>query len=375
MTNAEIAARLELVPTAVNYYFRRKEDLAAECYFQAIEHYNGLIKLCESKATAEGRLQSLLHGFADHLAAVDRGDASPVATFNDVRTIRNAAVNTAYEDMFRSFRRIFYERHPHGLSRLQRNSRTHLLISQITWAELWLRQYDPDDYRRMIDRLFDVLTNGLTVPGTVWGPSDLGRPYDLPTTPNGSREDFLHAAIEMINEHGYLGASVSRISARLNVTKGSFYHHNEAKDDLVTQCFEWTLRAMRLSQMAADARSTTGFDKLASLAASMVLHDVAGEVPLLRTTALTAVPEDMQAQLIRRFKRLSMRLASVVSDGIVDGSVRPVDPNVAAETLTALINASSELHHWSPGITPENVTVSYARPLFEGLFEPGQNGS
>ena len=35
-----------------------------------------------------------------------------------------------------------------------------------------------------------------------------------------------------MNEHGYLGASVQKISERLNVTKGAFYHHIEAKDDL-----------------------------------------------------------------------------------------------------------------------------------------------
>ena len=44
---------------------------------------------------------------------------------------------------------------------------------------------------------------------------------------------FLKAATRQINEHGYRGASVDRISASLNVTKGAFYHHNEAKDDLV----------------------------------------------------------------------------------------------------------------------------------------------
>ena len=86
----------------------------------------------------------------------------------------------------------------------------------------------------------------------------------------------------------------------------------------------------------------------------MVLRDVSKEVPLLRTTVLTAVPEDMQAQLIRQFGQVSMHLSSVVSNGIVDGSIRP--------------NASAELHHWSPGINVTNAVDAYARPLFEGLF-------
>ena len=48
---------------------------------------------------------------------------------------------------------------------------------------------------------------------------------------------FLLAATRLINELGYRGASVQRIASELNVTKGSFYHHLDAKDDLVAACY------------------------------------------------------------------------------------------------------------------------------------------
>lgn len=41
-----------------------------------------------------------------------------------------------------------------------------------------------------------------------------------------------------MNEHGYLGASVQKISEHLNLTKGAFYHHLENKDDLIAACFQ-----------------------------------------------------------------------------------------------------------------------------------------
>ncbi len=371
MTLADVAGKLELVPTAVSYYFRRKEDLAAACFLQAIARYSELMDRSDLEPTAEASLRTFLHDFADYMSAVGRGKAEPVAAFNDVRTIGDAAVNSAFTEMFRRLRRIFGAQAVGEPVRLQRNARTHLLISQVFWAALWLRQYDPTDYRRMIDRLFDILVNGLATPGTVWAPVELPR-AEVPSDPaSGYREAFLRAATEMINEHGYLGASVSRISARLNVTKGSFYHHIQAKDDLVEQCFDRTLEIMRRSQAAADTCTATGFDNLASLAASMVRHEVSGEIPLLRTSALTAVPEEMQAQLVRRFDRLSARLASVTSDGVADGSIRPVDANVAAQAITALINASAELHHWAPGVDAMNAADIYVRPLFMGLFRAG----
>ena len=191
MTHAEIASQLSLVPTAVNYYFRRKEDLAAECYLQSITHYDRLLDRAALEDTAEASLQTFLRGVAEHLAEADRGEVEPVAIFNDVRTIGDKAVNAAYANMFRRIRRIFKRSTIGGISRLERNARTHLLLSQVTWAVLWLRQYNPADYSRMIDRLFDVLINGLMGSNTEWAPSELPRSVDFMETTGQAGEDFL----------------------------------------------------------------------------------------------------------------------------------------------------------------------------------------
>lgn len=47
MTLADVAARLDLVPTGVIYYFKNKEDLAAACFLRGIDRYNDLIALAE----------------------------------------------------------------------------------------------------------------------------------------------------------------------------------------------------------------------------------------------------------------------------------------------------------------------------------------
>jgi hypothetical protein len=74
--------------------------------------------------------------------------------------------------------------------------------------------------------------------------------------------------------------------------------------------------------------------------------------------------------LIEKFDRLSLRFASILSDGISDGSIRPVDVNVAAQMITAMINAASELHFYAPGLGPEAAGDHYVRPLFQGLLSP-----
>ena len=135
-------------------------------------------------------------------------------------------------------------------------------------------------------------------------------------------------------------------------------------------CFERTCAIMWRAIRAAEAEGGSGLKVLAQLCAALVQYQMAGNLPLLRTSALTTVPESIHADLVRKFDRISHRFASIISDGIADGSVRPVDVNIAAQMITAMINASAELNFWAPGLTAETAAAHYVRPLFEGLLSP-----
>jgi hypothetical protein len=102
----------------------------------------------------------------------------------------------------------------------------------------------------------------------------------------------------------------------------------------------------------------------------MVGGQVSGDRPLLRTSALAAVPEDMRPRLLAGFDRITARYASVVSDGIADKSIRPLDVPIAAQMISGAINAAAELRYWAPGLTPSTADTAYVRPLFVGLLSP-----
>lgn len=90
--------------------------------------------------------------------------------------------------------------------------------------------------------------------------------------------------------------------------------------------------------------------------------------PLLRITARSGLPEAAAEQTIRTMNRLSEQFASFVVDGIANGSVRPVDPTIAAQLINGMINASASVKRWVPGATIDNVADLYACPLFMGLL-------
>eukprot|EP01036_Dinobryon_divergens_P048208 gene48208-64682_t len=74
-------------------------------------------------------------------------------------------------------------------------------------------------------------------------------------------EAFLRAATFLVNEQGYRGASVDKISARLKVTKGSFYHHHDTKQDLIAACFARSLAVQRQAFQLAVASAGSGWER------------------------------------------------------------------------------------------------------------------
>ena len=363
MTHALVAAELGLVPRAVGYYFHRKEDLAAACYARSIERMEAHIGEALEQKTPAGAMRTFVNLFFESQRQVAAAEVEPIAWFEEMRTLDDQVTGRAFTDMFRHVRSIFSMQGAPSFARSECNARAHLLLSQMFWAVLWLPRYNPEDYARMAERTADILLNGMAGPAAEWLPPVLrGGPDD------DAGPDFLTAGTELINENGYLGASVDKIAARLNVTKGAFYHHNETKDDLVEQCFERTWAFLREAQKAADAAAPNGLMNLAAQAVAMVGGQVSAKRPLLRTSALAAAPEEMRPRLMAGFDRITGRYASVVSDGIGDGSIRHIDAPVAAQILSGTINAGAELRYWAPGLTPRTAELYYVRPMFLGLL-------
>ncbi|NBJ09596.1 TetR family transcriptional regulator [Microvirga arsenatis] len=371
-TLADVAQSVGLITNSVTYYYRKKEELATACLLRSIGVLEELIATALREKTAEERLRAILRLYCERLAQSASGDQPPLMSFSDMRSLTSPhmeLVFSTYNQMFRHLRGLFDGGDELVLSRAQRNARTHLLISAMHGVRHWIDHYEPEDYRRVAERIGDILVNGLAAPQSVWRPTVLPQ-LVWPSAEEVSPEAFLRSATMLINEQGYRGASVEKISARLNVTKGSFYHHNDNKDDLVAACFERTFAVVRQVQRAAEANGTTGWDHLCAATSELIRYQLSDQGPLLRISAFSALPEGLRGETKRTMDRLAQRFGSFVVDGMIDGSIRPLDPSVAAHIVDSIVNAAVELEWWVPGITLETAAELYAKPLFLGVFTP-----
>lgn len=372
LTLGVAAACVGLSTTSVTYYFRRKDDLAAAVMLRGIAALNEIVGQALKETTHEARLQALLRLYMARMRRAAVGEAPPLPLLSDLRALaqpQRGEVAQAYLKVFRHLRQIFEAPQLAWMSRGRRTARTHMLLEQLFWAVVWLPKYDPEDYGRVCERMNDILTGGLAGPDSVWAPL----PLPLPEAASRgkaemARETFLMAATRLINTHGYHGASVDKISAELNVTKGSFYHHNEAKDDLVVACFERTFEVMTRVQRQAMTLPGDQWTRLSSAAAALAEFQLSEGGPLLRASALSALPEPIRRQTVQNCDKVSDRFASMISDGIAEGSIRAVDTVLAAQMLNATINAGAVLGHWVEGVKPKAAPAVLARPLLMGIF-------
>ncbi len=120
-----------------------------------------------------------------------------------------------------------------------------MLLSQLAWSVVWAPRYHVDDYAKLADHTLDILENGILPRGQAVALTFVAGRTRSGDKNSAARETFLQAATMLVNERGYLGASVQKISEHLNLTKGAFYHHLENKDDLIVACFQRTLDILK----------------------------------------------------------------------------------------------------------------------------------
>lgn len=370
-TLAGVAGRVGLLKASVNYYYRRKEDLAADAMLRSVHSMQQLVLSALQAEQPADQVRAFLRGQAAMLADEAAGRRSAGVLFNEIRALaapQGPPVVDAYSGLFRSIRQMFSS--PGAFDRSERNARALLLLSLVNAMRGWISRFEPDDYLRAADHLGDMVIGGLARHACEW--SDAAGPEDeWPLQVLGehaTREAFLRAATRLINDQGYRGASVDRICAKLNLTKGSFYHHHASKNDLVALCFERSFDVIRKTQMLAIDHLDSGWDRLSGCARALVRFQLCEQGPLLRATARSALAEAQRGLTMQHLDQLTERFGLFIIDGMNQGRFRAVDASIAARQVAAMINAASELTWWVPGVGQDNAVRLYVRPLFVGIL-------
>jgi len=327
-----------------------------------------MLDVAAEEATPEERVRRYLALNMDRLGRIQRGEEKAFAVLSDLRATEEpmrGRLMAGWREVFRRTRLLWGPTSSRAQTDLN-GARAHVLLENTFWLPIWLTRYEPDQYGRVEERLMDVFAHGIAGKDAKWSPTLLDLSHD---EAEPGREAFLLAATRLINELGYRGASVQKIASELNVTKGSFYHHLDAKDDLVIACYRRSFDTIADAQSRGEAEGGSYWHKLSSTVATLLDVQFAERGPLLRTTALSGLPVGVRNAMVDRSNGIARRYAGMMMEGIGEGSIRAVDALIAAQALMALQNAAFDMRKWASTMPRERAIAMYASTLMFGLFD------
>jgi AcrR family transcriptional regulator len=151
-----------------------------------------------------------------------------------------------------------------------------------------------------------------------------------------TRSRILDAALEAFARYGYDDASVAEICRLAGVTKGGFYHHFPSKQALFLELLARWLAGIDTQLMAMHSGQQPVREELIRMTAMVdrIFQEASGQLPVFLEVLIEARHNPVVWQVIvAPFRKYRAFFSRIVQQGIDDGSLRPVDPDLASDLL------------------------------------------
>jgi AcrR family transcriptional regulator len=154
-----------------------------------------------------------------------------------------------------------------------------------------------------------------------------------------TRTNILLSAVGLFARYGYNLTGVAEICAAAGVSKGAFYHHFSSKQSVFLAIFNDWMNL--LDQEIQSARQSTltvpqALDNMLGLFEA-VFQQAGGYLPMFLEFWSQASHDPLIWQVvIEPYQRYRQYFAALIQEGINEGTIRTVDPQIAASTLVSM---------------------------------------
>jgi AcrR family transcriptional regulator len=382
-TLVDIAGSLKLTKTCVYYYVKTKEDLVYQCYVSSCDMWLQKARQANSMdANGVEKIVEMVRGHFDQYVDTLNDKAPHFAMLAEVTSLDPEHA----EDIARRWDEIFQlccdmvdQGMAQGLIEKQDSAIvSSAIFSIIQWFPVWLNRTHAANPQPVIDRVLDVLLNGLAAERHQFAEIDFPDlshlaldSFDRDVQNRTKREAFYRVGSIFFNQKGYKGTSLDEIASSLEVTKGAFYYHIKNKEELLYQCFNRTLDVERLLLAKADSAQGTGVEKLELALRYLFNVQFSEDGPLIRYRALPSLDQQHRKQILKATSANSEQLGAYIRQGLEDKTLRNTDSSVAQYMLSGAVEASPDLVYRVTDVDSKALSAAYFNLFVNGLTSAG----
>jgi AcrR family transcriptional regulator len=154
-----------------------------------------------------------------------------------------------------------------------------------------------------------------------------------------TRAKLLAAATRHFSRYGYEATGVAEVCEAAGVSKGAFYHHFPHKQAIFLELLESWLAELdrQLETIRAEATGVpAALERMARMAPAM-FKTARGQLPLFLEFWTQASRDPViRRATIAPYRRYCQFFAALIRAGQAEGSLRPVDADLAGQSLVSL---------------------------------------
>ncbi|MFU8816845.1 MAG: TetR/AcrR family transcriptional regulator [Pseudomonadales bacterium] len=183
------------------------------------------------------------------------------------------------------------------------------------------------------------------------------------------RQAILETAARLFNENGYETTSLSQLAKALNITKPTLYHYFESKDQILMEIQGSGQAQIEAALHATNEQGGKGLDKLEAFISRYTQENCSPFGRLVIKVGRGGLAPESQAKIDEKARYADSLLRDIITEGIADGSIAPVDVKMATFLVFGACNWVAYWYQNGGTLSAEQVAEEFIRILRHG-FEP-----
>lgn len=181
-------------------------------------------------------------------------------------------------------------------------------------------------------------------------------------------EELLAAAVRLFRQKGYHDTSMQDLAEAVGVQRGSLYHYIEAKEDLLWEIMDRSMRRLLEAVEPIAHSPAPAAERLReAIAAHLKVAASSRDELTVLHVELKSLSPDRRARMLALRDRYESLFRRMVKDGVASGEFRPVDPKTVGLAILGACNWFTTWFQPQGPLSHQDFARAFADLFLQGL--------